>query len=450
MRRIVMIETVYEMWTKLKNTSSILKKLEILKSYENEEDVKDFFFYTLNDYNYGIKNLKDVVICESSSVTFSNMISLLEELRNHEVTGNAAIKKVLELLSSCDESSRDIFLCMLQKKTRCGVSVKLVNKVWPNLISVSAKLMKARPYSQKNLNNIEFPAISQRKCDGARCLAIINDGDVKLISSSSNEYYDLNALREEVNYFGDNIVLDGELLVVDSHEKVLSRKEGNGILNRSLHNTISNEDADMVRYVIWDIIPINDYNNDVGTEPYYKRFSEMTKIVEKNNLKRISVVESKIVYSKEDALSHFREMIGRGEEGTILKNLSTVWENKKSKNCVKFKIILQSTLKMIEFIEGSEKYTGSLGAILCESSEGKVQVKVGSGFTDDDRKNIWQHRNEYRNKFIEIESNGIILAEDGTYSLFLPRFVEIREDKLEADSYETIKELSDGSQMLID
>ena len=439
MRRITMIETVYEMWTRLKNTSSILKKLEILKSYEN----------TLNDYNYGIKNLKDVVICESSSVTFSNMTSLLEELRNHEVTGNAAIKKVLELLSSCDESSRDIFLCMLQKKTRCGVSVKLVNKVWPNLISVSAKLMKARPYSQKNLDNIEFPAISQRKCDGARCLAIINDGDVKLISSSSNEYYDLNALREEVNYFGDNIVLDGELLVVDSQEKVMSRKEGNGILNQSLHNTISNEDADKVRYVIWDIIPIDDYNNDVGTEPYYKRFSEMKKIVEENNLKRISVVESKLVNSKEEALSHFREMIGRGEEGTILKNLYSVWENKKSKNCVKFKIVLQSTLKILDFIEGSEKYTGSLGAILCESSEGKVQVKVGSGFTDNDRKNIWHHRDEYRNKFIEIESNGIILAEDGTYSLFLPRFVEIREDKLEADSYETIKELSDGSQMLM-
>lgn len=444
-----MIETVYEMWTKLKTTSSTLKKLEILKSYENEEDVKNFFFYTLNDYNYGIKNLKDVIICASPSVTFSDMTSLLEELRNREFTGNAAIKKVLKLLSSCDKSSCDIFLCMLQKKTRCGVSVKLVNKVWPNLIVVPAKLMKARPYSQKNFEHIEFPAISQRKCDGARCLAIKKDGSVKLISSSSNEYYNLNAIKEEVNRFGDNVVLDGELLVVDSQEKVLSRKEGNGILNQSLHDTISEEDADKVRYVIWDIIPIEDYEGDIGTEAYYKRFYKMTQIVEENDLKRISVVESKIVDSKEEALSHFREMIARGEEGTILKNLSSVWENKKSKNCVKFKIVLQSTLKMIEFIEGSEKYTNSLGAILCESSEGNVQVKVGSGFSDADRKNIWQHRAEYRNKFIEIESNGIILAEDGTYSLFLPRFVEIREDKLEADSYEIIKELSDGSQMLM-
>lgn len=444
-----MIETVYEMLLKLKNTSSTLKKLEILKFYKNDESVKNFFFYTLNDYNYGIKNLKDYKTGESSSIMFSQMIFLLENLRNRKYTGNTAIKKVLELLSSCDKLSSEIFLCMLQKKTRCGVSVKLVNKVWPDLIINSAKLMKARSYSQKNVNNIKFPAISQRKCDGARCLAIIKDNDVELISSSSSEYYNLNALKEEVTCFGNNIVLDGELLVVDSQKKVLSRKEGNGILNQSLHNTITDEDADNVRYVIWDIIPIDEYNNDVGTKLYKDRFSTINEIVTRNNLKRISVVESKIVYSKEEALLHFREMIEHGEEGTILKNLDSVWENKKSKNCIKFKIVLQSTLKIVDFIEGDEKYENSLGAILCESSDGIVQVKVGSGFMDVDRKNFWEHRKKYLNKFIEVESNGIIAAENGTYSLFLPRFVEIREDKLEADSYEIIKELSDGSQMLM-
>jgi ATP-dependent DNA ligase len=106
-------------------------------------------------------------------------------------------------------------------------------------------------------------------------------------------------------------------------------------------------------------------------------------------------------------------------------------------------------MKVTGFLEGNEKFADNLGAILCESSEGSVQVKVGSGLSDEDRKTIWENKDAYIGKFIEIESNGVILAEDGTYSLFLPRFIEVREDKTEADTYDTIKALSDGSQMLM-
>ena len=442
---------IYKMLQELQNEPSTLKKVEILENYKSVY-AKQFFYYTLNDVKYGIKKTPAYNPVKESEVSFGDMIELLDKLSARELTGNAAIDAVANLLNMCSSEDAEVFLCMLQKKTRCGVSSALVNKVYPSLITIPAKVMKAQPYSEKNMKNIVFPAISQRKCDGARCLGVnpslASGEEVFFMSSSGKNYYGLSKLAEELSKLLKNYVYDGELLVVDENERVLSRKEGNGILNKSLHNTISEEEADRVRFVLWDCIHMDDYERDYSNDDYEATYTILNSILT-NEFKRISFVESKIVNNRESAFAHFKEMLARGEEGTILKNLSSKWENKRSKNCVKFKVVIQNTLRVTDFLKGKEKYANSLGAILCESEDGLVQVRVGSGLSDEDRKTIWEHPEEYKGKFIEVESNGIILAEDGTYSLFLPRFIEVREDKTEADTYDTIKALSDGSQMLM-
>lgn len=442
---------LYEMLQELKNEPSTLKKVEILENYKSVY-AKQFFYYTLNDVKYGIKKTPAYNPVKESEVSFGDMIELLDKLAARELTGNAAIDAVANLLNMCSSEDAEVFLCMLQKKTRCGVSSALVNKVYPSLITIPAKVMKAQSYSEKNMKNIIFPAISQRKCDGARCLGVnpaLNSGEeVFFMSSSGKTYYGLSKLAEELSKLLKNYVYDGELLVVDENGNVLSRKKGNGILNKSLYNTISEEEADRVRFVLWDCIHMDDYERDYSNDDYEATYTILNSILT-NEFKRISLVESKIVNTREEAFAHFKEMLERGEEGTILKNLSTKWEDKRSKNCVKFKIVIQTTMKVTGFLEGNEKFADNLGAIFCESEDGLVQVKVGSGLSDEDRKTIWENKDAYIGKFIEIESNGIILAEDGTYSLFLPRFIEIREDKTEADTYDIIKALSDGSQMLM-
>lgn len=438
---------LYKMLQDLQRETSTLKKVEILENYKSIY-AKTFFYYTLNDRKYGVKKTPSYTPVKESTINFGDMIDLLDKLSSKELTGNAAIEAVSSLLSSCCEEDAYVFLCMLQKKPRCGVSSALVNKVYPSLIILPAKVMKAQPYSEKNMKNIVYPAVSQRKCDGARCLGV-NLDEVNFMSSSGKSYCGLTSLAEELKKMPEDYIYDGELLVVDDEEKVLSRKEGNGILNKSLHNTITEDEAKRVRFVVWDCIKLDDYTNDKGSVSYKDTMKFLKNNLVSQNIKTISFVESKIVNSKEEAFTHFKEMLSRGEEGTILKNLYSVWENKRSKNCVKFKVVIQNTLRVTDFLEGKEKYANSLGAILCESEDGLVQVKVGSGLSDEDRKIIWENKDAYIGKFIEIESNGIILAEDGTYSLFLPRFIEFREDKTKADSFFMIKALSDGSQMLL-
>ena len=78
-----------------------------------------------------------------------------------------------------------------------------------------------------------------------------------------------------------------------------------------------------------------------------------------------------------------------------------------------------------------------LGAIICESADGIIKVNVGSGFNDEHRKSYKEK--DILGKIVSIKYNARIKNKSGEESLFLPVFVEIREDKDSADSSKEVK-----------
>ena len=78
-----------------------------------------------------------------------------------------------------------------------------------------------------------------------------------------------------------------------------------------------------------------------------------------------------------------------------------------------------------------------LGAIVCESADGVVKVSVGSGFNDLQRKNYWNEN--LLDKIVAIKYNSRIKTKSGEESLFLPVFVELRDDKDVADNSKDVK-----------
>jgi hypothetical protein len=76
-----------------------------------------------------------------------------------------------------------------------------------------------------------------------------------------------------------------------------------------------------------------------------------------------------------------------------------------------------------------------LGAIICESADGVVKVRVGSGFNDDQRKTYGK---ELLDKIVAVKYNMRIKNKLGDESLFLPIFIEVRDDKDVADTSEVI------------
>lgn len=172
--------------------------------------------------------------------------------------------------------------------------------------------------------------------------------------------------------------------------------------------------------------------------PYAKRYSTLQAIISKQKAegKKIWNVTSTIVQTLEEAQEIFQGYLAEGYEGIILKDGNGVWEDKRAKHQIKFKGELECDLKIVAIEEGTGKYAGMLGAIVCESSDGKIKVNVGSGFNDAHRKNLGK---EILDKIVAIKFNSRIKNKLGDESLFLPIFIEIRDDKDIADSSKDIK-----------
>ena len=85
--------------------------------------------------------------------------------------------------------------------------------------------------------------------------------------------------------------------------------------------------------------------------------------------------------------------------------------------------------------------TGYVGGLICEDSTGTLKVGVGSGFTDADLEmfNELINNNQLIGKVVAVQYNLRIQDKHGNESMFLPRFIEIRSDKSEADNIKNIK-----------
>lgn len=410
-------------------------KLAILKQNADNEILKKFFYLALDPLvTFGIKKIPPFSRNDSPALALGYVLDELSKFSSRQLTGNAAINYLAELLSSMDTVDAETIFRVIDKDPRCGVAEATVNSVWKNLI-FEFPVMKAMPLDEKTIQNISFPAFSQLKLDGARAQIVISNGTVTVYSSSGRPI-ETHGFFDWFATVTDNMVFDGELLVTEPTGKFMERKKGNGIVNRAVKGTIPVAQAKQLHFVAFDIIPVADWKVGVWHKEYEKRFGSLVRYSQ-NFLHNASVVTTKMVNSEREAMLHFKQLYKDGQEGTILKDKDSIWENKRSKYQIKMKGILTCDLKVVAVEEGTGKNKGKIGALVCQSADGKLEVNVGTGLTDQDRAEKFSF---FVDKIVEVQYNErIVNKTDGAkWSLFLPRFVQVRIDKNEADSLELI------------
>ena len=425
----------------LEATSSTNKKQAILETVKDNLWVKLFFIYALHPrYQFGVKKLPPYIGGVHRQSSCEVVMDAAERLLADKTHMKEFFDDVMETMTA---KEYNVLRRICRKDPGVGVSKALANRVWEGLTDTKVYLCKAEPISEKNKKNINFPCYVQKKEDGARCICFCLDETVIFLSASGKEYTKLDHLSHLLKTKLP-MVLDGELLVYDKNGNTLSRKEGNGILNKSIKGTITDEEAERVHYVIWDaIIPSVYFGHNEATLPYYQRLCICKEYTEPGF---IDVVDTVIVDSWQEVMKQFNDHIRRGHEGVIVKNTDFLWKGKRIKDQLKLKLDLDVTLKVTGFQYGEQgtKYENCLGALNCESSDGILKVSVGSGFSDDFRESFSTkyaaHDFISDPIFIEVRSNGTIKNDEG-WSLFLPRMIELRTDKTEADSFETIQSL---------
>ena len=283
----------------------------------------------------------------------------------------------------------------------------------------------------KEIGRIQFPCFAQTKMDGMRGVIVKRDGRVIVFSRNGNTMTKLDRHFEAVLSGIDNVVLDGELTVVDEEGNMLDRKTGNGILNKTVVETVSDEEVARVRFTAWDLIDVCDFDKGVDKRTGVERLSRL-RAIPANPL--FEVVQTFEIADLEEAQELFRTQLAKGEEGIILKNNDHPWEDKRSKQCVKMKEVIEMDLKIVGFAEGTGKASGMTGAIQVENDDGSIKSNVGTGLDDATRIDIWARQEELIGTIVTVKCNGVISRKGAdSKSLFLPVFVELRLDKTESD-----------------
>lgn len=421
------------------NRSRNFKILELKRNFENP-DLQQTIFLALDPFtNFYIRKIPEYKSPATPEMKLSDTFIELIKLSNRVVTGNAAIAHLKMILSSVSADDAQVIERIIGKDLRCGVSIKTVNDVWEKFIH-EYPVMLCTPFDVKLMESFHFPAEVQLKCDGMRMNAIVRhvpggSANVDFRSRAGKEVFLFNELQEDFIKLskGEDCVFDGEF-VVKRLGKIIDRKTGNGILNKAVRGTISKEEAATVCAIVWDKIPLPAFRNGMFTQDYYNRLRMLKQ--NPNWTDRVELIKTESVDDLSQAEFLFNKYLEDGEEGIILKSLRGSWEAKRVKHQIKFKDEKECDLKCIGIIPGEGKYVGMIGALQLQSDDTVLNVAVGSGLSDDDRK---RPEEEFLGHIITVKYNTRIADKEGRHSLFLPRYVEVRLDKTQADSSTEVK-----------
>ena len=442
------MSAIYTVIEQLASDNSRLAKEAILKKNVNNELLKQVFKLALNPFvQFYIRKIPSYdTAVDINRKSLDDALTNLSVLSDRVMTGHAAINHLQFILGSLSKEDAKIIERIIAKDMRCGVSEATINKIWPGTIP-SYPVMLASGYDQKLVDKIKFPAYVQLKLDGMRFNAIVKGEVVEYRSRNGkeltipNKMFDIPFIRM-AKFYGTDMVFDGELLVADAAGKPVNRQTGNGILSKSIKGTMSEQEADSVRATLWDAITFEKFSEGVETEPYSVRMAKLSNAISDMRGQKgqvghyIDLVWNKEVNDLYTAQKIFEKFLAEGQEGTILKSKDGIWEDKRSKTQIKFKGELECELKVVDWEEGTGKNVGRLGALVCESSDGVIRVNVGSGYSDEQRD---EYTKKVIGKIVTVKYNARIKDKSGVESLFLPVFIELREDKDKAESSKSIK-----------
>jgi ATP-dependent DNA ligase len=438
---------IYSIFEQLASDNSRLAKEAILIKNKSNGTLQRVFYLALDPFQqFYIRKIPEYTI-SNTSITLDEALDQLDALNKRLVTGHAGIKHLTTILESLTEKDAKIIERIIAKDLRCGVSEATANKIWPKLIS-TYPVMLASGYDQKLVDKISFPAYVQLKLDGMRFNAIVRGQTVEFRSRNGREIIIPNKtfavpFIKMAEHYKQDMVFDGELLIADFAGKPVNRQTGNGILSKAIKGTMSETEALQVRATLWDSISYNSFKLGIDIEPYNIRMAKLSNAM--SDMKHsnsqfgqyVDMVWTKEVTELSSAKTIFETFLAQGQEGTILKSKTGIWEDKRSKEQIKFKGELECELRVIDWEEGTGKNKGRLGALVCESEDGVIRVNVGSGYSDEQRD---AYTKQVIGKVITVKYNARIKERSGnTESLFLPVFIELREDKDIADMANKIK-----------
>jgi DNA ligase 1 len=418
---------VWGMVRDLRATSSTIDKQGIIEDYCNHKsDAANFTrkillytYHPLWQYNVTSDNLKKKNHLEGQK--YYDIFLLLNDLKDRVITGHDAIGAVNSFVDLYPDYE-ELIHCIIDKDLKTRAGDKIINKAIPDHIPEFSVAL-ADKYDP-NIVDWKDGWFVSRKLDGLRLITIVDsNGNSSFYSRTGKSFDTLDIVTGGLKSLGvTNVVFDGELCLIDDNGK----EDFQGIMKeiRKKDHTIVNPS-----YKIFDMLTHNEFYSKKGEDnrPFSVRLNNLKEIMKKNECVCLSLLEQVKTETDDDFASMTSYSSEENWEGLILR-ADTPYKGKRSKDLLKYKSFSDDEYKVIDVEMGPFRYVKD-GAeceetmLSCVTITHKgYPVRVGSGFSIDQRQDFYKHPKKILGKQITVQYFSESQNQDGGISLRFPTF----------------------------
>jgi len=407
----------------MRDTTSMLKKKEILEKYKDNSFITEVLKWTLDPYKtYYVtsRNCKKLshLITESPH---DSLFDLLNNLDCRRFTGHDAIEMVNGYCAAHEKWIADLVYCIIDRNLQIRANTSLINKVIPGLIP-EFKIALANKYDPKYFDFEKDNWLASRKLDGVRCIAICNSlGNIKLYSRQGKVFDTLEKVKEElVTIMKHNTVLDGEICILDENGNESFQNIMKEI--RRKDHTINNP-----IFFVFDKLTKEEFDSGTSTRILSKRKNTWYDHKHVKSLEQLPV----------EGLEHIKDLSDKanklGYEGIMIRK-DCEYKGKRSNDILKVKKFHDAEYVVIgldfgdhRIIENGKEIKQRLLSQVFIEHKGN-RVAVGSGFSKEQRKYYKEHPGELVGKTITVQYFEETINNEGFSSLRFPVVKHIYEN----------------------
>lgn len=419
----------------IRSSASRKYKAEVLSKYKDDEVIRKYLNIAFDPYTvFGISTKKLNKKVRVDEFFYARTVfDLFDYLKVHN-TGTdadvAACQNFLYALGELDVTLVTLLGELICKDLSIGCDEKTINSVMPGLIP-SFNVQLANKYFDKPeyVEGKKFALTT--KIDGGRIIALKENGQVSFYTRAGQRYEGLVDLEKDmIEFLPDGICLDGEITLLNN--KGIPSKEA---YKQAMKITRKDGEKHGVKMLVFDFMSAEQFRNQYCPSDWSARRTTVEAIFgcAKQPLKYFELLSVLYCGTDTSMITKFLdEAIANDQEGVMINICDAKYEFKRTNSLLKVKKMNTLDLEIVGFEEGEGRLSGTLGAILVRYKDGNI-VKVGSGFSDALRTEIWKNQSDWLGTVNEIQFFEETTNADGGISLRFPVWKDRRYDKILAD-----------------
>lgn len=418
--------------TEITASNSKKYKQDVLQKYKDDSVVCRYLKIAFDPYEtYGISTKKLHKSVPATSITGINSVfELFAYLAQHNTGTDQIVGLCQDFLDEAavwDKEAADLLEKLICKDLSIGCDAKTINSVIPGLIPQFSCMLAEKYFDRPQyVEGKEF--VITTKLDGFRLIVLKDqDGSIKCYSRVGQLVEGLVEIEEEIrNQLPCNIALDGELTISNYFD--MPSKDAYKAASKVIRLKGDTPKTGLT-YRVFDCMTADEFKAQQCGKSYIERRAMLESFPVMTHVEVLPVLYQGSDTSK--ITEWLTKITAEGGEGCMVNLTQAKYQWTRTRDLLKVKKFQSLDLLVVGYEEGSGRLAGTLGAIHVRYKDGNI-VKVGSGFSDEERKLYFEHPELIMSRIVEIKYfEELRSSADNTFSLRFPTWVSNIRDPMD-------------------